>query len=1411
MATPFKGFKSHGIREPLTNRIAGILDEYPDGTQIARELLQNSDDAKSTVQWYLLDHRDHGCNQAGEPGLFDEGLREYMGPALLAGSDSVFEEKDFTSMKNLAHSEKKNDETKIGQMGIGFNSIYHMTDCPSFISGDQLMIIEPHERIFNGKKSPDLNEGAVRGSFVENNVGLEHFPNQLRTFSVLEDIDFTQPYPGTIFRFPLRTQAQAEISDLSKNAYPAEKAREMLAKLKSEALRGILFLKYIERIEIYEIKEGQDQPSKIFQIEIVNAEEVRSKRQHLLQNLRAHVYPDPSSSRDAILEYSVRPVFKLTQEDGTVTQETWHITTMVGNVLTAHEYMAGETDGDLRNHKLIPWVGIGAPAEPGTKIDISRLFCFLPIGIQLPFPVHVNGHFAVKQSRREIWTNQDNDFARHASAYIKSVWNVHLFKSHIPVVYAKFLDALGLSRGPGYDLWPVSCGEGLGLDAIWKDLLKDTLRVMCKNNLPVFFCKSCETGKYLMVDYKSSWIAGRDIDKYPLLLDTLQKLFDVVTGLPDPVLKTLPEVVESLDLENRILTPALIRNLLREQKGRWIDVSSKTKVEMLKYCIQDDEIADLKGLPLLPLAGDQWVEFSVDESRDRFYVTERMFKVLSYSNDGVVNLEIDDELVETFHEKLDEFKDYWSSIKTSVVASRIKDVYSRLCYRLGSRSTDVIGQQEDQFPTKDWIKDFWDMFQKLAPNSKTLMLSLLEGIHLLPLTQERLAPLSKDLPVVYLNRTKKEKEPILVDFLDLLEIQLGCRVLQSDVDITETVAKGYVFEVSNAVKVLQVLAKVEKDKLDDLNPDLRKVVCGYMERWLPVDTELDQVGLKTLKSLPIYRLYDDSTLVSLQDPETGLTSPKWRVALRFRSADNPWLPTSFDLLAYEQPMSQHLTTMIGIKTIKESEYWYQILSNLDEHDEDEWDPMMETFCSMYHHHLKESKERNFVSILQDFPFVPTIGPPQSKQWESERRLDPRSIVNPSLSPYYMNHEKVFPAGIYSKEPILGVLAELGMRSKFDSAFIQDRLSTLPYRLPRHDSGINGIVGDDDNDSTEDNSYLDERSETLHALYGRMNADFTAEFSSQKMLDILHSTPWILAKSHSNDEQRLCTVRECRPRSDSALIGVQMPTSTFDFHNEYLIDCMGWDQPPPLDKVLSHFLTVINRRQSGAVMGEEARAIFEIYSYLHEKVDNPSDLKAMKEALAKKHWILVNETLHPVDRVALQLTCELAPHFVEATTSDTKSKGLFKAMGVREIVGQDDLQSLISTVTNRYNVGCTITVADSDFVVKLLQGMTHPDIDFEWTEDLLVPTVDHRLCKTKNVVFNDVGLTDMSTIEEISSYNFANGKITKPMAERLKVPMLSTTYWIHQSDLKFNPWPEERDLLGAIGDILGDYSPSNIFK
>ena len=43
-------------------------------------------------------------------------------------------------------------------MGVGFNSIYHITDSPSFITGDKYVILDPHEWYFNGGVQFDFVE-----------------------------------------------------------------------------------------------------------------------------------------------------------------------------------------------------------------------------------------------------------------------------------------------------------------------------------------------------------------------------------------------------------------------------------------------------------------------------------------------------------------------------------------------------------------------------------------------------------------------------------------------------------------------------------------------------------------------------------------------------------------------------------------------------------------------------------------------------------------------------------------------------------------------------------------------------------------------------------------------------------------------------------------------------------------------------------------------------------------------------------------------------------------------------------------------------------------------------------------------------------------------------------------------------
>jgi hypothetical protein len=108
--------------EPYTHRLSQILEEYPDGSQIIREILQNSDDAKSTEQIFILDHNKYPTDKLFKPHLdnyqseknSDLKLDRYQGPALLSKNTTVFKEDDFKSLLKLANSEKRKQLDKIG-------------------------------------------------------------------------------------------------------------------------------------------------------------------------------------------------------------------------------------------------------------------------------------------------------------------------------------------------------------------------------------------------------------------------------------------------------------------------------------------------------------------------------------------------------------------------------------------------------------------------------------------------------------------------------------------------------------------------------------------------------------------------------------------------------------------------------------------------------------------------------------------------------------------------------------------------------------------------------------------------------------------------------------------------------------------------------------------------------------------------------------------------------------------------------------------------------------------------------------------------------------------------------------------------------------------------------------------------
>jgi sacsin len=96
----------------LTRRIREILANYPEGTTLLKELIQNADDAGASHVCFCLDRRRHG-----QDSLLFRGTSACQGPALLAYNNARFSPQDFESISKLGGSKKQREPWKTGRFG----------------------------------------------------------------------------------------------------------------------------------------------------------------------------------------------------------------------------------------------------------------------------------------------------------------------------------------------------------------------------------------------------------------------------------------------------------------------------------------------------------------------------------------------------------------------------------------------------------------------------------------------------------------------------------------------------------------------------------------------------------------------------------------------------------------------------------------------------------------------------------------------------------------------------------------------------------------------------------------------------------------------------------------------------------------------------------------------------------------------------------------------------------------------------------------------------------------------------------------------------------------------------------------------------------------------------------------------
>ncbi len=424
-------FKSieFGQREQLTRRIQNILQDYPFDITILKELLQNADDAKATKMYIILDMRTHG-----KQGVLTKNWERLQGPALLVWNDSVFTEKDLQGIQELGLGSKRSSTETIGQYGIGFNVVYHLTDCPSFITGGETMcILDPHceyvheaDTLYPGRRYENLSQGFwtcfpdMSSTYLRS--GLENCPSELKH--------------GSLFRFPLRhTNKHLEHSKIvckDKFGKPIENIMTSPKMLKSLQLwaprikESMLFLNHIRKIQLMVIEEGSKEITikHKYCSRIVESDQKRYKQMHK----EISSFTSKEQNKSFIITYPLKINDVYLDSAG---QE----------VSTNEEWLIQQGVGDLSNEKQLwsfvntikPRHGIAAPIKlplmPQTSSSerppfLGKIFCFLPLPIVTKLPVHINGNFILNSTRRDLWLctekGREDD---------KSTWNCRLFQA----------------------------------------------------------------------------------------------------------------------------------------------------------------------------------------------------------------------------------------------------------------------------------------------------------------------------------------------------------------------------------------------------------------------------------------------------------------------------------------------------------------------------------------------------------------------------------------------------------------------------------------------------------------------------------------------------------------------------------------------------------------------------------------------------------------------------------------------------------------------------------------------------------------------------------------------------------------------------------------------------------------------
>lgn len=151
---------------------------------------------------------------------------------------------------------KSNSPEKIGKFGLGFTSVYNITDNPSVISRNKFIIFDP---AVDKLKSPGIQ-------FDFDDPEFDSVAKAFLPFNGIFDCEISKGYsfPGTLIRLPFR-KTPSKISDI---IYTPESASSLFEIFFSNADKLLLFTQSVKSIEFHVLAEGSSVMERVYRLEV---------------------------------------------------------------------------------------------------------------------------------------------------------------------------------------------------------------------------------------------------------------------------------------------------------------------------------------------------------------------------------------------------------------------------------------------------------------------------------------------------------------------------------------------------------------------------------------------------------------------------------------------------------------------------------------------------------------------------------------------------------------------------------------------------------------------------------------------------------------------------------------------------------------------------------------------------------------------------------------------------------------------------------------------------------------------------------------------------------------------------------------------------------------------------------------